>query len=45
MPGKCHGSPTSRTEGVYLYVDVKKFNLLKELKLDYYDDSNGSCLC
>ena len=39
-PGTCNGSPISRTEGVTLYVDVKKFNLLKDLKLDYYGDFN-----
>ena len=32
------GSPISRTEGVTLYANVKKFNLLKDLKLDYYGD-------
>ena len=31
-PGTCNGSPISRTEGVTLYADVKKFNLLKDLK-------------
>jgi len=39
-PG-CNGSPISRTEGVTLYADVKKFNLLKDLKLDYYVDLSG----
>ena len=37
-PGKCDGSPISRAEGVTLYEGVKKFNLLKGLKLDYYSD-------
>ena len=40
-PGTCNGSPISRTEGVSLYADVKKFNLLKDLKLDYYGDLSG----
>ena len=40
-PGTCNGSPISRTEGVTLYADVKKFNLLKDLKLDYYGDLSG----
>ena len=39
--GTCNGSPVSRTEGVTLYSDVKKFNLLKDLKLDYYGDLSG----
>ena len=33
--------PISRTEGVTLYANVKKFNLLKDLKLDYYGDLSG----
>ena len=41
-PGSCNGSPISRTEGVTLYADVKKFNLLKDLTLDYYGDLSGS---
>ena len=41
MPGTCNGSPISRTEGVTLYADVKKFHLLKDLKLDYYGDLSG----
>jgi len=40
-PGTCNGSPISRTEGVTIYADVKKFNLLKELKLDYYGALSG----
>ncbi len=40
-PGTCNGSPIARTEGVTLYADVKKFNLLKDLKLDYYGDLSG----
>jgi len=40
-PGTCYGSPISRTEGVTLYADVKKFNILKDLKLDYYGDLSG----
>ena len=40
-PGTCNGSPISRTEGVTLYADEKKFNLLKDLKLDYYGDLSG----
>ena len=40
-PGTCNGSPSSRTEVVTLYEDVKKFNLLKDLKLDYYGDISG----
>ena len=40
-PGKCDGSPISRAEGVTLYEGVKKFNLLKGLKLDYYSDLSG----
>ena len=35
-------SPISRKEGVTLYSDVKKFNLLKDSKLDYYGDFRGS---
>ena len=27
--------------GVTLYADVKRFNLLKDLKLDYYGDLSG----
>ncbi|EEE40055.1 hypothetical protein [Prochlorococcus marinus] len=38
MPSTFNASPISRTEGVTLYADVKKFNLLKDLKLDYYGD-------
>jgi len=41
MPGTCNGSPISRTEGVTLFADAKKFNLLKDLKLDYYGDLSG----
>ena len=33
-PGTSNGSPISRTKGVTLYADVKKFNLLKDLKGD-----------
>ena len=40
-PGTSYGSPISRTEGVTLYADVKRFNLLKDLKLDYYSDLSG----
>ena len=40
-PVTCNGSPISRTEGVILYADVKKFNLLKDLKLSYYGDMSG----
>ena len=40
-PGTSNGSPISRTEGVTLYADEKKFNLLKDLKLDYYGDLSG----
>ena len=39
--GKCNGFLISRTEGVNLYPDLKKFNLLKDLKLDYYGDLSG----
>ena len=37
-PRTCDGSPVLRTEGITFYADVKKFNLLKDLKLDYYGD-------
>jgi len=40
-PGTCNGYPISRTEGVTLYADVKMFNLLKDLNLDYYGDLSG----
>ena len=40
-PGTCNGSPISRTEGITLYADTKKFSLLKNLKLDYYSDLSG----
>ena len=40
-PGICNGSPISRTEGITLYADPKKFSLLKDLKLDYYSDLSG----
>ena len=40
-PGTFNGSPISRTEGVTLYADIKRFNLLKDLKLDYYGDLSG----
>ena len=40
-PGTCNGSPISRKERVILSADVKKFNLLKDLKLDYYGDLSG----
>ena len=40
-PGICNGSPISRTEGITLYADTKKFSLLKDLKLDYYSDLSG----
>ena len=40
-PCICNGSTISRTEGVILYADLKKFNLLKDLKLDYYGDLSG----
>ena len=39
--GSCNGSPITRTEGATLYADVKKLNLLKDLKLDYYSDLSG----
>ena len=41
LPGTCKGSPISRTEGITLYADTKKFSLLKDLKLDYYSDLSG----
>nr|WP_225866479.1 AIR synthase [Prochlorococcus marinus] len=40
-PSTLNASPISRTEGVTLYADVKKFNLLKDIKLDYYGDLSG----
>ena len=40
-PGICNGSPISRTEGITLYADNKRFSLLKDLKLDYYSDLSG----
>ena len=40
-PGTFNGSPISRTEGITLYADSKKFSLLKDLKLDYYSDLSG----
>ncbi len=40
-PGTSNGSPISRTKGVTLYADVKKFNFLKDLKLDYYGNLSG----
>ena len=40
-PDKGNGSLISRTEGATLYVDVKKFNLLIDLKLEYYGDLSG----
>ena len=40
-PGTCNGSPISRTEGVTLYSDMKKCNLLKDLELDYFGDLSG----
>ncbi|ABM73081.1 conserved hypothetical protein [Prochlorococcus marinus str. MIT 9515] len=40
-PGINNGSPISRTEGITLYADIKKFSLLKDLKLDYYSDLSG----
>ena len=40
-PGLCNGSPISRTEGITLYADTKKFSLLKDLKLNYYSDLSG----
>ena len=43
-PGTYNGSPISRTEGVTLYANLKKFNLLKDLKLDYYSDLSGGGL-
>ena len=42
--GKYNGHPISRTEGVILYADVIKVNLLVDLKLDYYDDLSGGFL-
>ena len=43
-PGICNGSPISRTEGITLYADTKKFSLLKDLKLDYYSDLSLSLI-
>ena len=44
-PGTCNGSPISRTEGLNLYTNVKKFNLFKDFKLDYFGDlSDGGFL-
>ncbi len=40
-PGTRNGSPISRTEGITLYADIKKLNLLKDQKLDYYGDLSG----
>ena len=40
-PGTSKGVPISRAEGVTLYANIKKFNLLKDLKLDYYGDLSG----
>ena len=40
-----NGSSILRSEGVTLNADLKKFNLLKDLKLDYYGDlSSGGFL-
>tara|TARA_B100000886_G_C20098412_1_gene356820 strand:- start:231 stop:431 length:201 start_codon:yes stop_codon:yes gene_type:complete len=36
--GISNGFPISRTQRLTLYADIKKFNLLKDLKLDYYVD-------
>ena len=40
-PGSTNGTPISRKEGITLYADKKKINLLKDLKLDYYGDLSG----
>ena len=40
-PGICNGQPLSRTGGVTLYADIKKFHLFKGLYLDYYSDLSG----
>ena len=40
-PSTCNRSPIRRTEVVTLYKDVKKFNVLKDLKLDNYGDLSG----
>ena len=40
-PGQGDGFPIARTEGITLYADMKEFNLLKDLKLDYYGDLSG----
>ena len=40
-PGTCNGSLISTTEGVTLFADVTKFNLLKNLKLNYNGDLRG----
>ena len=39
--GISNGFPISRTQRLTLYADIKKFNLLKDLKLDYYGDLSG----
>tara|TARA_Y100001978_G_C23419637_1_gene303141 strand:- start:211 stop:552 length:342 start_codon:yes stop_codon:yes gene_type:complete len=40
-PGIRNGLPISRTEGITLFADSKKFFLFKGLTLDYYSDLSG----
>ena len=40
-PGTSDGSPISRTQGVTLYADAKKFKYFKGISLDYYSDLSG----
>ena len=40
-PGVCKGDPIARKEGITLFADSKRFELFKNLKLDYYGDLSG----
>ena len=40
-PGTCKRSSISRTKEVTLYADLKKFNLQKDFKFDFYGDLSG----
>ena len=40
-PGKLAGIPLTRTDGITLFAPSEQIKLLRDLKLDYYEDLSG----
>ena len=40
-PGKLTGIPLTRTDGITLFAPSEQIRLLRDLKLDYYEDLSG----